>query len=203
MVNYCIQTMVFWIENINTVIMRKIKKLFIGIFLLFTCNCHIAEAQDNQTAAIKEGTFIKVMVPMEFSTLTYDIGDELWFINTQDMYLYETNAIPENTRIYGEVEDLLEPVQGRDGAMKILINKMITPDKKVYRIKGHIYSENDNYIGGKQTSSIYYRKVPHYSSKIKPILQVAPLNVLEMGKHTVVKPGAELFVILEEDIEIK
>ncbi len=187
--------------------MNKFKIIFAAflISLLFLFQNVIplkADTQDNNIK-IRSGTFLKVMVPIEISTLTADIGDEVWFINSQDMYIYETNVIPENTKIYGEVEDVLEPVEGRDGAIKIIINKMITPDKKTYKIKGHIYSENDNYIGGKQTASVYYRKVAHYSKRIKPVLQAVPLNVYEMGKHTIIKPGAELFVIIEDDIKLK
>ncbi len=152
---------------------------------------------------IREGAFVKVMVRDEFSTLTADIGDEVAFINTSDMYVYETNAIPENTIFYGEIEDVREPVEGKDGALKISVYKMITPDKKVYKLTGHIYSENGNYLGGKETAPAYYHKVPHYSSRMKPFLQAAPLNIYQMGKHTVVKPGAELFLIFEKDVILK
>ncbi|MCD7779600.1 MAG: hypothetical protein LUH05_02880 [Candidatus Gastranaerophilales bacterium] len=152
---------------------------------------------------IREGAFVKVMVRDEFSTLTADIGDEVTFINTSDMYVYETNAIPENTIFYGEIEDVREPVEGKDGALKISIYKMITPDKKVYKLTGHIYSENGNYLGGNETAPAYYHKVPHYSSRMKPFLQAAPLNIYQMGKHTVVKPGAELFLIFEKDVILK
>ena len=152
---------------------------------------------------IRGGTFVKVIPLTEISTLTSDIGDEVVFHNLSDMYVYETNAIPENTKLYGEIEDVLEPVQGRDGAIKISIHKMITPDRKVYKVKGHIYSDNDNYVGGNKTTATYYRKVPHYIEGFKPILQAAPLDILEMGKHTIIKPGAELFVILEENVILK
>ena len=183
-------------------------KYLIFVVILFLClfgfvNKMSADETEQQILKIREGTFAKVMTRDEFSTLTADIGDEVTFINTQDMYVYETNAIPENTVFYGEIEDVKEPVEGKDGALKISIYKMITPDKKVYRLLGHIYSENDNYIGGKNTQSIYYHKVPHYNQRLKPMLKVAPLNVYEMGKHTVVKPGAELFVIFEKDIILK
>lgn len=182
------------------------KRLFIILCLFFLMiGIYVKAAEtDNQTdKIIRQGTFLKVMVPEEFSTLSADIGDELWFINTQDMYIYETNVVPQNTKIYGEVEDILEPVQGRDGAIKIQINKMITPDKHVYKFKGHIYSENDNYLGGGQTAAVYYRKVPHYNFRLRPFLQAAPLKVLEMGRHTIVKPGEELFLIFDEDVQIK
>lgn len=161
------------------------------------------ETDTDSPQIIRKGAFIKVMVPIDISTLTSDIEDEVWFVNTQDMYVYETNAIPAGTKIYGEIEDVKEPVMGRDGAIKILINKMITPDKKVYKVKGHVYNENDNYIGGKETSPTYYRKVPHYSFRLRPFLQAAPLKVLEYGRHTEIKPGEELFIILEEDVKLK
>ena len=181
-----------------------LKKLLLSLISLVCLTFNMVQAVDEpQNVAVKAGTFLKVLNLSEFSSLIADEEDELMFLNTQDMFIYETNVIPENTKIYGVVEKVLEPVVGRDGAIKVSIYKMITPDKKVYRVKGHIYSENDNYIGGKETASIYYKKVPHYNAGMKPFLQVAPLNVYEMGQHTVVLPGAELFVILEEDVIAK
>lgn len=160
-------------------------------------------AVDDIPLSLRAGTFLKVMNLSEISTLMADKEDEVTFLNTQDMYLYETNVLPANTKIFGEVEDVLEPVQGRDGAIKIKITKMITPDKKVYKVKGHIYSGNDNYLGGAATSTIYYRRVPHYHQGMRAFLQVTPTNILENGKHTVIMPGAELFVILEDEVILK
>ena len=177
------------------------------VFVMFLSLIGLSVYSDDTTIeseqSIRQGTFIKVMVPVEISTLESDIGDEVWFLNTQDMYIYETNAIPKNSKIYGIVEDVREPVRGRDGAIKIIINKIITPDKKIYNCLGHIYTDNDNYIGGAETISTYYRKVPHYNFRIRPYLQVAPMKVYEIGRHTVIKPGSEYFVILEEDVQLK
>ena len=94
-------------------------------------------------------------------------------------------------------------MEGKDGSLKIHIYKMITPDKKVYKLDAYIYGEDDNYLGGRNTPSIYYHKTPHYTQGFRPMLHVVPLNIYEMGKHTVVKPGAELFIILENDIILK
>lgn len=197
--------MVFLGKYINTIIMKKIRNLIACIFfMLFAASFVSVNAEESSSfLQIRKGTFVKVVVPIEFSTLSADVGDELFFINTQDMYIYETLVLPENTKIYGEVEEVFEPIAGKDASIKVLINKMITPDRKVYKVKGHIYSENDNYLGGKETQPIYYRKVPHYTQRLRPMLQAAPLNVYEMGKHTIVKPGAELFVIIEDDVQIK
>ncbi len=183
------------------------KKSFICIILIlfFAFFASNIKAEDNNETSLKirEGAFAKVMMRDEISTLTADIGDEVTFINTQDMYVYETNAIPENTIFYGEIEDVREPVEGRDGALKISIYKMITPDKKVYKLTGHIYNENDNYIGGQITAPVYYHKVPQYSSRLRPMLKMVPLNIYDTGKHTVIKPGAEFFVIFDKDVMLK
>lgn len=187
--------------------MINLKKILICLLLasglLVSNNFKSSAEENNEEKIIRSGTFAKVLVPNEISTLMADIDDEVWFLNTQDMYIYETNVLPQGTKIYGEVEDIREPVEGRDAAIKILITKMITPDKKVYKVNGHLYNENDNYIGGKETQPVYYRKVPHYYMRMKPVLQAAPLNILEMGKHTIIKPGTEMFIIFEDDVKIK
>ena len=180
--------------------MKKIYRLIL-LLIIFLIQNLISYAEPLQEdLKLRTGSFIKVMAREEFSTLTSDIGDEYIFICPQDFYVYEADIVPENTLFFGIVEDIKEPVQGRDGAMKIKIYKMIKPDKTVRKINAHIYSENDNYIGGKETASTYYRKVPHYIHRLRPFLQAAPLNVYEMGRHTVIKPGTEFFVVLEEDL---
>ena len=105
----------------------KFKQIFVFLFFiigLITFSMQLKAQADNSSVKLRAGTFIKVMAREEFSTLTADIDDEIIFINTSDMYVYETNAIPEDTIFFGVVEDVREPVEGRDGAIKIFINKM-------------------------------------------------------------------------------
>ena len=183
--------------------MKRIKLLLtfiLTIAISFIANTINAE---ENVQKLRAGAFFKALNLSEISTLLHDIDDEIVFINAQDLYVYETNAIPENSKIYGIVEDIKEPIQGRNASIKILIYKIITPDKKVYRVKGHVYTENDNYIGGEQTHSIYYKKTPYYMQGLRPMLKATPLNIFEMGKHTVLNPGNELFIILEEDMILK
>lgn len=183
-----------------------IKKLYIliltTIILIAGVNPAKSESSD-ENPKIRKGTFVRVQPREEYSSLNADIEDEVSFINMQDMYVYETNAIPEGTIFYGEIEDVREPVVGRDGSLKISIYKMMTPEKKIYKISGHLYSENDNYIGGKETAKIYYHRVPHYIQGLRPFLQAAPMNIYEEGKHTIIRPGEEMYIVIEEDIILK
>ena len=168
--------------------------------MFLVCVPLFALCEEDVVHKLRAGTFVKVLSREEINTLTADIGDNVSFINLYDMYVYETNIIPANTIFYGKIEDVREPVTGRDGALKIIIDKMITPDKKEYKIKAHIYSNNENYIGGKQTASAYYHKMYYHGQKFRPMLQVVPLNVYDIGRHTALTAGEEYFIILEDDI---
>ena len=180
---------------------RHIYRVF--IISLLTVLLLPCSAEEDELQMVKSGMFVKVMSAEEINTLVADKDDVVKFINLQDMYVYETNVIPENTVFYGIVEDVREPVRGTDGAIKIFINKMITPDNQEYEIKGHIYTPNANYIGGKTTSSMYYHKLYNHSRGFRPMLQVVPLNILEQGRHTVIRAGSEFFIVIEEDIILK
>lgn len=179
--------------------MKKFIILLICCILSFFVN---SNAKDDDIIKIRQGTFIKVIAREEINTLTIDKNDIFSFVNLEDMYIYETNVIPQNTIFYGRIEEVREPVEGMDGAVKIYIYKMISPEKKSYNVKAHIYSDNDNFIGGRRTASAYYHKSYSHSKGFKPMLQVVPLNIFEMGRHSVIRPGTELFLLLEEDIFI-
>lgn len=180
---------------------NKFKILFTAILLfLFSSNSAFSESG---VLKINSGSFIKVMSLEETDTLKADISDKIKFINVNDVYVLEDNAIPKNTIFYGVIEDVREPVRGTDGALKILIDRMITPEGKEYDIKAHIYNPNDNYTGGKTAPKAYYRKVYTHSFRLRPMLQAVPLTVLENGRHTVIRPGTEFFIIIEDDIILK
>lgn len=174
------------------------------IFMTLTCLQATAKAPEQESAArIDKGTFLKVICPVEISSNLADIGDEVTFINESDMYVGDINAVPRGTKIMGFVEDLKEPVQGTNAAIKFKINKMITPDNRVIPVNAYIYSENNNYIGGEQTPPMYYNKTPTYIEGLySGVLQYTPSNIRYPGQHTIIKAGTELFVILMDDLKI-
>lgn len=174
------------------------------ILTLLTCLQVAAQtAEQEAIAKIDKDTFLKVICPVEISSSLADIGDEVTFINESDMYVDDINAVPRGTKIIGIVEDLKEPVQGTNAAMKFKITKMITPDNRAIPLNAYIYSENNNYIGGEQTSPMYYRKTPTYvEGWYSGVLQYTPSNIRNPGQPTIIKAGTELFVILIDDLKI-
>ena len=161
-----------------------------------------------KTVFLPKGTFIKVINLKEFSSQFIDDGDEINFITTNDIYVGETNLVPQKSVFYGYVERVYEPVQGTNAAIKIRVNKFVTPDGIPYEIDGYISANgSDTVIGGGRTPAIYYTRMPHYSkwSMTKwrvGAAQYCETNTREFGQHTIVKPGAELFVILQDNLDL-
>lgn len=188
------------------------KKLFLIITACLVFSSYIAKsslAETSQAVQLKisKGTFLKVLSLREICSASADVGDEVSFMNLLDMYVDETNVIPEKSMVYGYVEDVREPVQGTNGAIKIKINKVITPEKKAIPINAYIFSANDNYVGGDQTDPKYYIPMPHYTKDLgygsaDGVLQYAPTNIREDGKPVIIKPGSELFLIFKDDLKI-
>ena len=190
--------------------MKKI--LLLIIFILFSLPTfgvtfdayYPDDEKPNKPLYIRGGTFIRVVNVRDINSFTADIGDECEFINKYDMFIDEYLVIPQNSKVYGVIEDVREPVQGTNGAIKIKIDRIVTPygDKTFYP-DAHIYTTSDNYIGGEQTKPAYYKKTPHYIEGWGyGILQLAPINIYEQGKHAEIKPGAELLVIFHKDLKI-
>lgn len=154
--------------------------------------------RDYAEIEIPAGTFIPVMNTQEISTEHCQEGYKVKFICTNDLFLYDTKIIPEETVFYGYIEQIHEPVVGTNASMKIRINKLVLQDGYELPIKGYIYTTNDNIIGGGISEPLTYRKMPQYSqrAKGKATIQIRPSMERKMGTHTTVATGANLIIIL-------
>lgn len=192
--------------------MKKIKAILIMILMLVGIKSEAVtfdayyptDERPSSSIILRAGTIIKAVNLRNINTFTNDIGDECEFINVIDMFVGDYMVLAKNSHIYGVVEDIREPVQGNNAAIKIKINKIITADgETTYFVEGHLGGGSDFYIGGGQTAPAYYKKTPHYSKGWgHGILQLTPLNIYGYGKHTQIKAGEEVFVILEKDLKI-
>ena len=158
---------------------------------------------NNKHLTIMKGAFLKGVSQRQLSSEALDIGDEVTFINPQNIYADEDIIIPEGAIYVGFVEDVKEPVQGTNGALKIKIYKVIYPDNSERKINAYVGSSAEQYLGGDKSPYAYYERVPHYSSSWGTgVLQYAPVNVFEYGKPIIVKAGRELNIVLVEDFSI-
>lgn len=162
------------------------------------------EMRDYDPVELSAGTFIPVLNAQEISTQYMTEGQKLKFIATNDLFMYETKIIPEDTMFEGYIEKMNEPVIGTNASMIIRISKITLPDGYEMPMKGYIYTSNNNLIGGGMSEPEEWIRMPHYQSRLKGIasLQIKPGEKRKMGEHTTLQSGLDLMIILTEPLEI-
>ncbi len=189
---------------------RVLLILFIGILSIAGGVCIAAEdpvmddvrldLRSYDVIEVPAGTFIPVVSAQEISTQYCPVGYKVRFTSTNDLYMHETNIIPQNSEFYGYVEQVHEPVVGTNASMMIKINKVILPDGFEMPIRGYIYTANNNLIGGEMSEPASWVKMPHYQSGIgnNTTLQIRPGRERKMGSHAVITSGENRIIILSD-----
>ena len=185
-----------------------LKRIFTIITILFVGACFASEPvlKDYDEYQIPAGYFIPIMSLQEFSTAYTEEGEELNFITTSDIYLFNKNVIPQGSKLKGYIEKKNEPVRGTNAAMKVFINKLYLTDGYEIPIKAYISTVNDNKIGGELTQPEKYRRVPHFQRwtmfRAYGVLQSVPGAQRRMGEHVTVSSGANLKMVLVAPINM-
>lgn len=174
--------------------------LILSFIISFTAFAAEVNLRDYDEFQIPAGTHIPVMSLEEFSTAYCEEGDDVHFITTQDIFLYNKNVIPEGSKISGYIDKKNEPIIGTNAGMRVFINKLYLSDGYEIPIKGYIYTSNNNIIGGELTPPAEYIKLPHYQRwtmfRTHAVLQCVPGATRKMGEHVTVSSGANMLVVL-------
>lgn len=192
----------------NIIIIGMLKRIFTIVAIFITCVCFASEPvlKDYYEYQIPAGYFIPIMSLQEFSTAYTEEGEELNFVTTNDIYLFNKNVIPQGSKLKGYIEKKNEPVRGTNAAMKVFINKLYLSDGYEIPIKAYISTTNDNIIGGELTQPEKYNKVPHYQRwsmfRACGVLQYVPGSQRRMGEHVTVSSGANLKMVLVAPINM-
>ena len=168
------------------------------------------EMRDYQGIIVPSGIVVPAINMQEISTETCPEGYKVKFVTTNDLYVEDTNVIPENSEFYGYIEKINEPIVGTNAAMKVKITKLILPDGYEIPVKGYLYSSNDNLIGGELTSPSEWVKMPHYQARYQGIswihrsatLQMRPGGTRSMGSHVKVPAGEQVLITFISSLEI-
>lgn len=153
---------------------------------------------------IPAGTFIPVVNGQEISTQYCGEGYKLKFISSNDLFMYDSKIIPQDTQFVGYIEKMNEPVVGTNASMIIRISKMIFSDGYEMPVKGYIYTSNNNLIGGGMSAPAEWKKMPHYQKRLKGVatLRLQPGEKRRMGEHTTLQSGLDLIIVLIEPVEL-
>lgn len=152
---------------------------------------------------LAKGSFLKAISQRNISTATAKAGDIEYFINPADVFVGESNVIPKNSLYLGEIQEVVEAVEGINAAMKIKIYKVITPDRREFVLDANVFQKGSTNIGGDLAQVAYYTKMPHYPGDWKRgALQLVPTSIREMGRPTVIRAGDEVTFIINNDLSL-
>lgn len=183
--------------------LKRLLTIFILFITLAVCAAEI-NLRDYNEYEIPAGYHIPIMSLQEFSTAYTDEGEELNFVVTGDIFLFNKKVIPEGSKLKGYIEKKNNPIRGTNAAMKVFINKLYLTDGYEIPIKGYISTANDNKIGGELTPPETYNKMPHYQRwsmfRAYGVLQYTPGGQRRMGEHVTISSGANLKMVLTEPI---
>lgn len=161
------------------------------------------EMRDYDAIEIPAGTFIPVMNAQEISTQYCSEGYKVKFIVTNDLYMHDTNIIPQDSEIYGYIEKINDPVTGTNASMKIRVSKLVFSDGVEIPLKGYLYTSNNNIFGGEMSEPVKYRKVAQRQIKVRrTTIQIRPSYERKMGVHYTIPSGSNEIVVLTAPAKI-
>ena len=184
-------------------------RILLTFILLLVTTFSIAsepKLRDYDEYKIPAGYHIPIMSLQEFSTAYTEEFEELNFITTNDIYIFDKNVIPQGCKLNGYIEKKNEAIRGTNAAMKVFINKMYLTDGFEIPIKAYISTPNNNTIGGELTEPLTWNRVPHYQRwtmfRALGVVQCVPGDQRRMGEHVTISSGANLTLVLVAPINM-
>jgi len=151
---------------------------------------------------IPKGTIVQVYAKKPISTMNYQEGDIIYFVNPSDVWSGEENIFPKNTIFTGHINFLKMPVQGVNGAFKGKITKVILPTGEQFNINAVIHYKGGTTVGGELTSPASYNRAVHVTQGwtfMSGTLQWVPSGEYEFGQHATLTTKDPVFILLEDD----
>jgi hypothetical protein len=106
--------------------------------------------------------------------------------------------------VYGHIEDVLAPMQGRDAIMKIKAHALETLEGQEMPLEATLFTsmEDAGSIGGKVTQPMNGRLVRYEIMGIGMINRVMPEGPRAMGGHQRLRPGQLIRIRLDAPLTI-
>jgi len=178
------------------------------VFLISSkANCAVFsfEVEPNTaTAEFPSGTMFKVILQETISSKINKIGDPVSMVLVADVVIGKSVCIPKDSVFLGNIVELEQAQEGRDGYFKVGINELIFSDGWRTPLHARVWDKSTtDLIGGQVTQRTEYTKVPHYIENIGPIVKLVQTGPRAMGQERALPSGLEVIIVLEKDLQVK
>lgn len=181
------------------------KRLFLSIALLAVFILLPYNAYARNFVQLNKGALILVYPKKVLSTAALQEGDPVYFISPADIWVNETNIVPQNSVFIGYVSMLKMPVKGVNAAFSVKITQIITPDGMTKNFEGTLSNGSSDIFGGELTAPASYNKMAHpYLSRWRwsGSTQWVPSGDYEFGVHRSITPSTKVFIVLDEPYSV-
>lgn len=163
----------------------------------------VINAKTSQYTLAAGTTFISSLEAM-LNTQYNQPNDSFSMRIIHDVWVNNQKVLPKGTRVYGHIEDVLAPMQGRDAIMKIKAHALETLGGQEMPLEATLFTsmEDAGSIGGKVTQPMNGRLVRYEIMGIGMINRVMPEGPRAMGGHQRLRPGQLIRIRLDAPLTI-
>ncbi len=159
---------------------------------------------DTGVALFPAGTMFRVVSQDKVSSNESKIGDRVSFMLVSDITVGKSVCIPEGSIFLGEVVELEQAQEGRNGYFRIAVVELVFADGWRTLINARVIDNSrTDIIGGRVTKRAEYKKIPHYIHRIGPVAKLARTGPRVIGQDRALSAGKELIIVLDRDLEVK
>ena len=163
----------------------------------------ILDARRSQYTLAKGTTFLSRLEGV-LSTQYNQPNDTFSMRIIHDVWVDNQKVLPKGTRVYGHIEDIIAPIQGREAIMKIKAHAYELFEGEQKPMQGTLFTsmEDAGSIGGKVTQPMNGRLIRYEIMGIGMINRVMPEGPRAMGEHQRMSPGQLIRIRLDAPLTI-
>ncbi len=149
------------------------------------------------------GSVLGVWLMTQVDSRTATPGDRITGTVAQPIYVGDSLVVPQQSQVYGQLTEVLAPVQGRNAIVKATFTQLQLPNGQQFPIRSHIKTGmGGHYWGGTLTPGTEKTVVRHGVLGIGYYNQEVKTGKRAMGGHIAKTIGAQLMVVLDAPIQV-
>ncbi len=163
----------------------------------------VIDAKTSQYTLAVGTTFVSSLEAM-LNTQYNQPNDSFSMRIIHDVWVNNQKVLPKGTRVYGHIEDVMAPMQGRDAIMKIKAHALETLEGEEIPLDATLFTsmEDAGLMGGKVTKPMNGRLIRYEIMGIGMINRVMPEGPRAMGEHQRMTPGQLIRIRLDAPLTI-
>lgn len=150
---------------------------------------------------LPKGSAFHVVLQTPLHTYVSQVNDPVEAILSTPIYLNDKVLFNKNTRVFGHIQRLELPIQGRNAVLEVHFDAVKLSSGEKVPMSAYVKTENPEHIwGGELTPGTVPKTVVHSVYGIGQYGQTVFTGPRMMGQHLEFLPGSYWIILLEEPL---